>query len=41
MFGAKKTVYKYFALSDYLKERITDYDGKNTLLNEWITLDQG
>ena len=31
--------YVYFSLSDYLRERIKLYDDKDTVLMEWITLD--
>ena len=36
--GGEKT-YEYFQLSDYIKEKIKNYGDKDTLLEEWITLD--
>jgi hypothetical protein len=41
MFGAGETTYQFFKLEDYITEHIKDYDGNNTLLSEWITLDPG
>ena len=39
MFGAQERSYTYFMQNDYIKTRLKDYDGKNILFTDWITLD--
>ena len=39
MIGAKPKIYKFFKMSGYIREVILDYDNKDKLLTEWITLD--
>tara|TARA_B110000285_G_C14956858_1_gene529647 strand:+ start:258 stop:689 length:432 start_codon:yes stop_codon:yes gene_type:complete len=35
----QKDIHEYFALSFYLKEKITEYSEEKVLMEEWITLD--